>query len=94
MQQDGFARGSRYCPPGVAGQTRIHEVPPLSEENLEEQLNSLLLDTTANDEPVAGTHSVEHPSGGLNALEQALQDHLNKEKGYDKSPQVDTSDYA
>lgn len=50
MQSNGFARGSRYYPPGVAGGNRV-EAPPLSEENLEEQLNSLLLDTTVDAVP-------------------------------------------
>ena len=45
MQTTGANRGSRYYPPGLSGPKA-----PVSQENVEEQLNTLLLDTTKDKE--------------------------------------------
>ena len=77
MQSNGvLGRGSRYQPGALGAQS------PVSDENFDDQF--LQLDNNVNKNPV--TPFKDDP--GMNALEQALQDHLNKEK-YD--PQSDNN---
>ena len=71
-----LGRGSRYQP-GILGAQS-----PISDENFDDQF--LQLDNNVNSNHI--TPSKE--DRGMNALEQALQDHLNKEK-YD--PQSETN---
>ena len=84
MQSNGvLGRGSRYQP-GLLGPSLAQpgEKVLMSEENFDEQF--LQLDSNVN---------VNHRSPGkdesnqMNALEQALQDHLNKEK-YEQNKQL------
>lgn len=48
MQTNGICRGSRYQPPLIVGRPISDIQSPLSEENFEEQFNSLLLDIYPN----------------------------------------------
>ena len=76
MQTNGLiGRGSRYQPGIVGAQS------PVSEENFDDQF--LQLDNNVNSNQISPLKE----DTGLNALEQALQDHLNKEK-YDMSKQL------
>ena len=69
MQVNGVFRGSRYHPGLVSN---AQPATPLSEEHFDEQFLQL-------DNSVQPAQHKEEPNG-MNALEQALQDHLNKEK--------------
>ncbi len=77
MQTNGICRGSRYQPPLMVVRPIPDAQSPLSEENFEEHFNSLLLDIHSNNKSLPNEAGDDK---NMNALEQALQDHLNKDK--------------
>ena len=70
LQTNGVQRGSRYHFGLVSN---MQPRTPVSEENFDDQF--LLLDNKKQ----INDNSIDE-NNGMNALEQALQDHLNKEK--------------